>query len=479
MISMATTGAQRFNKDKDVDKLIYGGDLSKYGKDFQIKLLSLLVKDRVFSFSIIPIIKDEYFSDVYLKTIYSCIREYITSYSAPPSIDNIKIELQNKNERIAVYERILENIDNADLSDRDFVIKNSRRFCFSKHALLKMEEMKLFLEQGDFEKAKQLSIEAFKHSGLETRKIYDLKQDYEKIFQEDLLHRPIATPWPSINKATKGGPGSGNLVIMVAPSNFGKTAVLTAIAREANSQGKNVAFFSFEIGGVDILRRYIAGRLGVNQEDLKYQKNEVKDCVLNSQLGDFKLLEERATRATVENIKTDIEYLKSIGFFPDLICVDSLNQLKLLGADQKWRMRDDNQKFEYLSEELRDLANELELPVYTVMQTNRTGFTNEINDIMTIGKAIEPFQVADVLMTYAQPPEMASENKCIALLLKNRLGPKNIVLECFYDPNQGIFKQLNEVPELLLLSNKRKEEVKSTVTSVREKLRTGAFDRKK
>ena len=80
-------------------------------------------------------------------------------------------------------------------------------------------------------------------------------------------------------------------------------------------------------------------------------------------------------------------------------------------------------------------------------------------------------------MTFAQPPEQASESKCIALLLKNRLGPKNIVLECFYDPNQGIFKQLNEVPELLLLSNKRKEEVKSTVNSVREKLKTGVFDK--
>ncbi len=473
----SSTPKARFQKDKDVDKLIHGGDLSKYGRDFQIKLLALLIKDRVFSFSIVPIIKDTYFSDIWLKQVYSCISSYIQEYSAPPSIDNIRIELQNKEENIAVYNKILTSIDEADLSDREFVMKNSRRFCFSKHALLKLEEEKIFLEQGEFEKAKQCSVEAYKYSGLETRKIYDLKIDYEKIYQDDVLHRPIATPWPSINKASKGGPGSGNLVIYVAPSNFGKTACLTAISREANTQGKNVAFFSFEIGGVDILRRYIAGQIGTNQEDLKFQKTAIKDCMINSQLGNFKLLEERATRATVENIRNDVEYLKSTGFFPDLICVDSLNQLKLMG-DQRWRMKDDNQKFEYLAEELRDLANDLEIQVATVMQTNRSGFLNEINDIQAIGKAIEPFQVADMVMTFGQPPKMASENKCILLLLKNRLGPKNICLECFYDPNQGVFRQLSEVPELLLMSDKKKEEVKNTVSGVREKLKTGLFDKK-
>ena len=111
--------------------------------------------------------------------------------------------------------------------------------------------------------------------------------------------------------------------------------------------------------------------------------------------------------------------------------------------------------------------------------THNSGFLNEINDIQAIGKAIEPFQVADMVMTFAQPAAMASENKCILLLLKNRLGPKNIVLECFYDPNQGVFRQLSEVPELLLMSEKKKTEVKATVTSVREKLRLGDFDGKK
>jgi hypothetical protein len=477
-MSTPANGIGRFQRlsDIDKDKLIYAGDLSKYGQDFQIKLLALLLKDRIFTFSILPIIKDEYFSDVWLRKIFISIREYSAKYvGSLPTIENIKIDLRIKGEKLATYEKILLRIEEMDLSDRDFVMDNSRRFCFSKHALIKMDEMKILLEQGDFEKAQSISVEAFKHAGLDNRKIYNLKTDYEKIYQDDNLHRPIPTPFPSINRVTKGGPGNGNLVILVAPSNFGKTTLLIAASREANRVNKNVAFFSFEIGGIDIIRKYIAGRLGINQENLAFNKDTVRDFFINNQLGDFRLIEQRATRATVDQIKMDLDYLKSTGFFPDMICVDSLNQLKLFG-DDRWRMKDDNQKFEYLAEELRDLANDLEIPVYTVLQTNRTGFVNSINDITTIGKAIEPLQVADVLMTFAQTPEMHQEGKCIALLAKNRLGPKNMVLECSYDPNQGTFTELAERSELLLLNNEQKQEVKKQVGNYREQLRMGKFD---
>ena len=253
------------------------------------------------------------------------------------------------------------------------------------------------------------------------------------------------------------------------------TAVLTACAREANRLGKNVAFFSFEIGGEDILRRYIAGQLGVKQEELKFHKKEVKSAVIDDTLGNFRLIQERATLATIEQIHADLEYLKSTGFFPDMVCVDSLNQLKLLG-ENSWRMKDDNQKFELLSEQLRDLANDLKIPFMTVMQTNRTGFGEAAGNIMSIGKAIEPFQVADILWMFNQTPDLEAEGICILTMLKNRLGPKNIALECKYDPNMGTFKEIKEVNALLLKSDKEKAVVKTTIVNVREKLKAGGFD---
>lgn len=467
---------QKTGSNDESEQLIYGGDLSKYGKDFQIKFLALLIKDRVFSISILPIVKAEYFTDVYFKEIFQCIKEYITTYPAStPSIDNIKILLKNKKAKMAAYNIALDNIDTIDLGDRDFVIQNARRFCFSKHALNEQDKIKILLEEGKFEEAHKLSIDCYKYSNSNTTKIYDLKEDYEKIYQDDLLHRPVPLPFPTFNRVSKGGPGSGNLIISIAFSNFGKTAALTAYARHANLLGKNVAFFSFEIGGVDIIRRYIAGAIHEKQENIIYNKEKVVRTIVNNELGNFKLIEERATLATVESIKNKLEYLKSTGFFPDVIMVDSLNQLKITGR----RPNDNNEKFEILSEELRDLANEYGIPVHTVFQTNRSGAKAELNDTDNIGKAIEPFQVADMVWTFSQPPECLAKGTCLVYLIKNRLGPKNIVIESEYDPNMGLFREIAEVSEILLLNDKDKKEVKSNLNSIREKLKNGDYEKGK
>jgi len=472
---MAINKFQRTGNDES-EQLIFGGDLSKYGKDFQLKFLSLLIKDRIFSISILPIIKPEYFSDIYLKEIFQCIHEYATDYpSSTPSIDNIKILLKSKNKKMTAYNTILDNINSIDLGDRDFVIKNARRFCFSKHALNEKEKERVLLEEGKFEEAQKISIESYKYSGLTTRVIYDLKQDYEQIFQDEELRRPVPLPFPTFNNVSKGGPGSSNLIISIAFSNFGKTAALTAYAREANKQGKNVAFFSFEIGGVDIIKRYIAGLVEEKQENLKFNKEKVRDSITSNEIGEFKLIEEKATLATVEGIKNTLEYLKSTGFFPDVIMVDSLNQLKVRGR----KPADNNEKFETLSEELRDLAKDYGIPVHTVFQTNRSGAKAELNDTDTIGKAIEPFQVADMVWTFSQPADCLAKGTCLVYLIKNRLGPKNIIIEAEYDPNMGLFKEIGEVSEILLLNDKDKKEVRSNLQSVREKLKNGAFDTNK
>ena len=451
-------------------------DLSEFGREFQIKLIALLIKDRIFSFSMIPIIKDEYFSDIYIRKIYVTLIAYVHRFGSCPTVDNIKILLKDAGEKMVLYDKILTAIDDVSLEDRDFVMFKAREFCFSKHGLIELEKARLKLISGDFEDARAITSEAFKYSGGETSKIYSLKKDHGMVFDEATVHNPIPTPFKTFNDNMKGGPGKGNLVIMVAESNFGKSNALIAMSRHANTFGKTVVFFSFEIGGADMLRRHLAGLNDLRQEEVKNSRNVIEVRLKDDGLGDFILIEERATNARIAVIKNHLEYLKSTGVFPDMICVDALNQLKLpIGM----RYEGDNQKFEYLAEELRDLANEYELPVYTVMQTNRSGFNSDVVDIQAIGKAIEPFQVADVLITYAQTKQMAAENKCRAFLIKNRLGKKFILLDCYYDPNMCVFDEIAVVDDLLMLDNKSKEKVQSAALSIKDRLRNGEFDKDK
>lgn len=451
-------------------------DFSEYGREFQKKFLALLIKDRIFAFSIIPITKNEYFSDIYYKKIFLQIAIYTSTYSSCPSTENLLIIFKESGgENIKMLEKLLEEINEVSLEDRDFVVTKAREFCFAKHALLEQDKVRKLLMEGKFIEAKAVSLDSFKYNGDFGARVYDLKRDYRMIFDESKVHKPIPTLYPTFNDNMQGGPGSGNLVIMVAPSNFGKTMALIAMARHANLAGKTVIFFSFEIGGIDIIRRHLAGIFKVEQHDLKNNRSMIELKMEDESMGNFILVEEKATTARISTMKTHIEQFKAIGIFPDMICVDSLNQLKLpIGM----RYEGDNQKFEYLAEELRDLAKDEDCPLWTVYQTNRSGFEAELNDEKNIGKAIEPLQVADVLITYSQPKHMVATNRCLAFCVKNRLGRKYIILECHYDPSMCLFEEIAVVDEILLMTDEQKKMASSSAKNVLGKLKAGEFDKK-
>jgi hypothetical protein len=450
-------------------------DFSKYGKDFQVKFLALLIKDRPFSFSIFPIVKDIYFSDIYLRTIYSCVKEYIETYHTTPTFDNLKISLQAKGEKLAVYESLLNTIDTIGLEDRDFVITNARDFCFTKHALVEKEKELIALKEGNFSLAKKISIEAYQHAGLETARIIDLKKDLKLVNQVSKMRTPMPLMFETFNNNSKGGISAGEICIIVAPSNFGKSNFLVSVARHLNFVGKNVVFFSYEMSAESLVDKYGAGLLDVNQNEIKNYERELAERLSDSSLGGLKIVEDKASNATLASITTQIEYLKSTGFFADAIIIDGLNQLKL---PQGVRAKDDNEKYELLTEGLKDSCKELELPAWACWQTNRSGFSQDINGVESIGKAIEVFQKADQVITFSQPSEMKDRGECIAYLLKNRLGLKEIALACYYDPGKVLFVEKEVVNARVLMDDKEKKKVSATANNMREKLKTGIFDKK-
>lgn len=450
-------------------------DLSKYGKDFQVKLLSLLIKDRPFALGILPIIKDIYFTDVYLRTVYAAICSYIEKYKSTPTIDNVKIILTDAGEKPIVYEKILKSINNIGLEDRDFVIANTTNFCFTKYALIEQEKVTNALKAGQFEIAKKIALESFRYSGNETAKEYDLQKDYEIIFEDEILRAPVPTPMRTFNKNMKGGPGAGDLCLIIAASNFGKSAYAQAVARQANFDGKNVVYISYEMDGAPILSRYIAGLVDIPQEELKLNKDVVDRKLADKGLGLLRIIKDKSSNATISIIRSHIERLKSTGFFPQLMIIDGLNQVKL--EQGKWA-KDDNTKYEILSEELKDLAGDFQIPCWACWQGNRSSFSSELNDIKTIGKAIEVFQKADVVITFSQTAEQKENKECIAYLLKNRLGVNEICLLCGYDPNKGLFIERYVVNPRVLLSDNEKRKVTTKVTNVINKLKSGQFDSK-
>ena len=102
--------------------------------------------------------------------------------------------------------------------------------------------------------------------------------------------------------------------------------------------------------------------------------------------------------------------------------------------------------------------------------THNSGFSSEVNDINSIGKAIEVFQKADQVITFSEPIHLKEKKQCIALLLKNRLGQKEIPLLVNYDPGKVIFAEVEVLNMAVLMSKEVRKTLNETIKKQRDKL---------
>lgn len=446
-------------------------NFKKFGHNFQLATLSLLIQDRVFAHQTMSIISAEYFDTKYMQWIFGKISDHMVKYQAPPTFDTLKGQIKSEiDENMQdAYFSVLQGIQEADLSDGKYIKDEVFSFSSTRFALNKAEEMVNHIEMGNLEKARSVMYEAFKPLDT-TTKIYDLKEDYNEVFDEELAS-PIPTPLDPFNKVTKGGPSRGDLAIAVGPSNFGKTAFLTATARHAANEGYKVAYFSLETRATQIFKRALAGLLEVPQDFLGDHTGLI-ERKLEAMSGNVQLMQLRATTASIARISWGIEEMKANGFFPDMLIIDGLNQLKLDKEKRRYNA-DNNSKFESLSEELRDMAGELDVVVHTVFQTNRIGFNTEVNDEQSIGKAIEPFQVADWVIIFSQTVEQAEKEppQCRVRLLKNRWGPKGLTLLLNFDADQAKFVVCQKEKLSSLYDTEKREAENQGVKAVKDLLR--------
>ncbi len=444
--------------DKELEK-----DFKNYGAKFQLSSLRLLVEDRPFGVKLKDTLLAEYFDNKYHKWFCDIILNFIITWKTSPDYDYLErkiVENFESEEQVEVYKSVLNKISKADISKRSYIEDEIQKFCNTRKIIRDLSKAIDLAKVGEFDKSSVLSKEAYKGIKVNVDH-FDLKQDWKKVIEEP-PHFPIAMPFETFNKNSKGGPGRGALALCMAPTNFGKTAWLTALARQAAIDGKNVLYISLETETWQIATRLLSGLIDIPQEMLKFNLKQIEQAV--SDLPSNVIFKRyKSKQANVETIKNEIDDLKAEGFFPDLVCVD---YLQLLKPPKGSSTKTDNEKIEMICEDLRDLAIEEHILMWSAIQTNRSGQNAEYSDEAQVSKAIESLWVSDFFMAYSQTPQQAAEGICHATLLKNRFGGKGIVLKVQYDPNKGTFVELDVLDRSTLLLNVSKNEKDKMVKSI-------------
>ena len=307
--------------------------LSDFGYSFQIKLIALLLKDRLFLQQISDLLDSSYFDSEANIVILDMIKDYFKEYNSVPTIEAMKIkiiEIDNDLLKRTVAENIKSAFQQMEAEDLEFVKEKAIEFCKNQEIKKAIVESVELLNRGDYDAIKS-KIDAALRAGIEK----DIGHEYNVHIDDRYLESvrsTVKTGWDSIDDLMDGGLGSGELGVMVAPAGIGKSWALANVGSTAVKAGLNVIHYTLELNAAYVGLRYDAVLTGIPAQELKYSIDEVKRKVGNLN-GDLIVKYYPTKAATVNTIASHIQRCTALGKKPDLVIVDYADLLKGYGKE--------------------------------------------------------------------------------------------------------------------------------------------------
>jgi len=414
-------------------------DNFKYDITFQTKILSAMFMDKIFFLSIVDNIKIEYFTSESLKWLFGLIKDYYHKYKNLPTLDVIKNEIkkiENDVLRISLMEIIPKFLNFFQANDLTYVKDETRFFC--KEQAIKLSfldssvELTKIQDYSDFEKIKRNLDKAFM-VGEDVSGGYSFSANIQERYSEEGKRKPIPTGFDIIDKENLGGGlAPGELGVVAAGSGIGKSWILCFIGLNAIKQGKNVLHYTFELNESYTSKRYDVCLMNLPNDEI--EKNlpllEEKTKELPGKLF-IKHFTARAVSLT--GIKANIEKNIMLGNKPDLIILDYADLINAggYGGDKRVALED-------LYIDIRAMADEIQIPIWTATQVNREGYKSDVAKGDNISESFGKLFTADFAMSFSRS-DKDKENDCGKMhIIKTRFGPDGITYLCDVNLKRGV-----------------------------------------
>ena len=401
----------------------------------EIVLKSLF--DKHYSSEVFTHLKLDFFEDYTNKQIFKVYSKHLAETGNIPNKDVFDIELKTLKINDKEYEEtqekiksILEESKNNPVENLEYIVKETEKWGLQRSVYLSIikgiEEFDK--DTPNFGVAYDALKEAIgytfdKEIGLAY--IDDAEKRFELYKHAEEKH-PFGITW--LDKATENGYESGTLNGVLAGTNGGKSIWLCDVASKSLSRGKNVLYLSLEMSEKNIMKR-----IDANQMNLPiYKVDKLDEKTFNTRInllkdkinGELIVKQYPPRTMTSVHLRHLLDELKSKrGFIPDIICVDYLGIM-----DSATAPTGSNTYIaqKHTAEELRALAIELQIPIWTAVQTNRSGMDNSDVGISNIADSLGVAMTLDFLFSIYTPEELAENKQTYAKIIKSRYGEMDI-----------------------------------------------------
>lgn len=396
-------------------------------------ILKALLKNKDYARKTLPFLKDDYFIDESERVVFKCIRDFILKYNVSPTPESLRIEIES----LSVREDIIKNVQdfiNVASTDKenvnqDWLIDSTEKFCQEKAIYLAiMKSIDILNNKGTQTKGAipQLLSDALSVS-FDPNVGHDYLENYDERFE--YYHRKderLAFDLDFFNKITRGGLPSKTLSVCMSGTGGGKSLFMCHMAAACLSMGKNVLYITLELAEEEVAKRIDANLLNITFDDLmalsKDMYKKKVDSVKSKTDGKVIIKEYPTASASTIHFKgllNELNLKKS--FKPDIIFVDYLN----ICASSRIKPGNGVNSYTYIksiAEELRGLAVEFDVPLFSATQVNRSGFVSSDVGLEDTSESFGLPATADFMFALINTEELQELNQVMVKQLKNRFA---------------------------------------------------------
>lgn len=413
-----------------------------YGKSFQEKIIQALLVDKQFAEQMLEVMNVEYFELKHLQYLAGKYFAYSKKYKDFPTLNLlvtiIKDDLKNgsdvilRDQIIDLLQRIKTNPDSGDLP---FIKEKSLDFC-RKQALKSAIEKAIDLVSTEkYESIVEVIRDAVS-VGTTPSVGHDFMNDFEARFIR-LKREVVPTGMEQLDKKEilQGGLGRGEIGVVVGNTGTGKSHFLVNLGCNAMREGKNVLHYTFELSENAVAVRYDSNLCDMNSNEVLDSKDSIIKKYSEMKLGRLFIKEYPTSTCTVHMIRNHVEKLSLKGFIPDVILIDYADIMR--SSRQYDSLR---HELKLIYEELRGLATELKIPIWTASQANRDSSNSEIVGLESMSEAYGKAMVADVILTISRRSHEKASGQGRLFVAKNRAGRDGLVYPVLIDTSRSVFK---------------------------------------
>ena len=406
--------------------------LSNFGHGFQVKIVSSLLTDKAFLQQVADILLPDFFESEANQWIVETIVKYFNEYTCAPTLDVFKIKMNDIDRDVlktSIVETLKDSYRYLESNDLEFVKLETVDFCRNqciKRAILDSVEL---LRKGQYDEIKS-AIDAAMKAGADKEVGHEYNESTAARYMDN-VRSCIPTPWPVINDLADGGFGKGELVVFVAPAGIGKSWGLINVGAHAIKAGLNVVHYTLELNDAYVGQRYDAVLTGIAAQNLKYNIDEVTSAVEKLK-GNLVIKYYPTKTASCSTIRAHIEKMILIGKKPDLLIVDYADLLR--GAVARKEMR---HELESIYEDLRGVAGEYEVPLFTASQANRSALEDDVIEAGKISESYSKVMIADFVLSLSRKVTDKIAGTGRFHIIKNRFGPDGITFPSKMNMSNG------------------------------------------